>query len=175
MKSLVQFINESKEKPLYCEWEIKEYLDYCLQKWSDNMRYSNSILSGMDYYAKLSLVRQCEILFNILEKFSDDVTIHFYSKESEEDKKKYGGSYSPENVFSKAFSIVEKLVEIEDEYKDEAKKIDLQKEVAELKQRFEKFADDCNKKYHKKCDEMSNGECIGVDIPCGCECCTCAC
>ena len=60
MKSLVQFINESKEKPMYEEWEIHSYVDYMLNEWFKNNQNYVSILSATDVYSKRELVKNCE-------------------------------------------------------------------------------------------------------------------
>ena len=44
MKSLVQFINESKEKPMYDEWEIHSYVDYMLRAWFENNKIMHLLL-----------------------------------------------------------------------------------------------------------------------------------
>ena len=57
MKSLTQFINESKEKPMYEEWEIHSYVDYMLKEWFNNNQNYASILSATDIYNKKELVK----------------------------------------------------------------------------------------------------------------------
>ena len=66
MKSLTQFINESKEKPMYEEWEIHSYVDYMLSEWFKNNQNYTSILSATDVYSKRELVKNCEIALTLL-------------------------------------------------------------------------------------------------------------
>ena len=79
MKSLVQFINESKEKPMYEEWEIHSYVDYMLSEWFKNNQNYISILSATDSYSKRELVKNCEIAVTLLECLADAVKLHFVS------------------------------------------------------------------------------------------------
>ena len=67
MKSLVQFIAESKEKPMYEEWEIRSYVDYMFKAWFENNRNYASILDATDVYSKKELVKSSEIAVTLLE------------------------------------------------------------------------------------------------------------
>lgn len=177
MKTLTTLVNESKEKPLYDAWEMREYLEYCVNRWMENTNRFCNILTSCDYWSKLGILRHCELLFNILEKFSDEVPMIFYDRSSEEDKKKYSGvMYGPHCVFVRAFAVLQKLVEVEDPWnnnsnvKTSTNTPDLKSELADLKTRYNSFADDCNKKWKAEFDKKSsNMKCEA--IPCGCDCC----
>ena len=66
MKSLVQFINESKEKPMYSEWDIHSYVDYMLEAWFRNNQNYVNILNATDTYVKIDLVKNCEIAVTLI-------------------------------------------------------------------------------------------------------------
>lgn len=169
MKNLNEFITESKDKPLYGEYDIKQYLDYCIQKWIQRINGYNYIFTDISQYTKVELCRQCEIVLNIIEKFASDINLHFYNAESKEDKKKYcAGGY--ENAVYTAFKVIEKVLEV-DTPDDNNTKVDIDAEIKELKTRFEKLVNDCNKKYKDYIDNLKpENVADGCAIPCTCDC-----
>lgn len=173
MKSLVQFINESKEKPMYYEWEIHSYVDYMLNTWLENNKNYASILSATDVYSRKELVKSCEIAVTLLECLADVVKLHFVSAKDNNINYK---SYTSENTFYKVFKIIEAIisVEFEDDKQNELEKI-LKTEIKQLKERVDALVKNCNDKYNKWVEEqMQNNcdkECCSVCVPCeGCRC-----
>lgn len=174
MKSLTQFINESKEKPMYEEWEIHSYVDYMLKEWFNNNQNYASILSATDIYNKKELVKSCEIAVTLLECLADVVKLHFVSVKDNSNKHR---SYSCENAFYKTFKVIEAIVsiEFEDDKQNELEKI-LKTEIEQLKERVDKLVKNCNDKYDKWLEEQKanhcDNDCCSVCVPC--DCCGCA-
>lgn len=177
MKSLVQFINESKEKPMYGEWEIHSYVDYMLSEWFKNNQNYTSILSATDVYSKRELVKNCEIAVTLLECLADAVKLHFVSAK---DNKNKHISYTCENAFYKAFKVVEAIVSIkfEDDNKNELEE-NLKIEIEQLKERVDTLVNNCNDKYNKWLEEQNKlnncDNCLSNSICVPCECCRCSC
>lgn len=175
MKSLVQFITESKEKPMYEEWEIHSYVDYMLRAWFENNKNYASILAATDVYNKKELVKSCEIAVTLLECLADAVKLHFVSAK---DNKNKHISYTCENTFYKAFNVIEAIVsvEFEDDKQNELEKI-LKVEIEQLKERVNTLVKNCNDKYNKWLEEQKqnncDNDCCSVCVPC--DCCGCAC
>ena len=174
MKSLVQFITESKEKPMYEEWEIHSYVDYMLRAWFENNKNYASILAATDVYNKKELVKSCEIAVTLLECLADAVKLHFVSAK---DNKNKHISYTCENTFYKAFNVIEAIVsvEFEDDKQNELEKI-LKVEIEQLKERVNTLVKNCNDKYNKWLEEQKqnncDNDCCSVCVPC--DCCGCA-
>ena len=178
MKKLTETINESKIKNLFIpEYDVRTYLDFMLNKWLEATKSWN-VLTGIDAYTKIALLRQCEVLMYILEKFSDDLLLHFTSEEPKKDDKGtyvYEYCYSFEDRVAKAFHVIMKVMEIETPKPANFEKgDDMDGEIAELKSRFKDLTDKCNKKWHDKFDK-NNASTIGVAVPCGDACCDCCC
>lgn len=177
MKSLVQFINESKEKPMYEEWEIHSYVDFMLSEWFKNNQNYTSILSATDIYSKRELVKNCEIAVTLLECLADAVKLHFVSAK---DNKNKHISYTCENAFYKAFKVVEAIVSIkfEDDNKNEGEE-NLKTEIEQLKERVDTLVNNCNDKYNKWLEEQNKlnncDNCLSNSICVPCECCRCSC
>lgn len=175
MKSLVQFITESKEKPMYEEWEIHSYVDYMLRAWFENNKNYASILAATDVYNKKELVKSCEIAVTLLECLADAVKLHFASAK---DNKNKHISYTPENAFYKSFKAIEAIasIEFEDDKQNELEKI-LKVEIEQLKKRVDTLVKNCNDKYNKWLEEQKqnncDNDCCSVCVPC--DCCGCAC
>lgn len=175
MKSLVQFITESKEKPMYEEWEIHSYVDYMLRAWFENNKDYASILAATDVYNKKELVKNCEIAVTLLECLADAVKLHFVSTK---DNKNKHISYTCENTFYKAFNVIEAIasIEFEDDKQNELEKI-LKVEIEQLKKRVDTLVKNCNDKYNKWLEEQKqnncDNDCCSVCVPC--DCCGCAC
>ena len=175
MKSLVQFINESKEKPMYDEWEIHSYVDYMLSAWFENNKNYAFILSATDTYSKKELVKNCEIVVTLLECLADVVKLHFVSAKDNSIKYKL---HTTENAFYKAFKVIEALVsmEFEEDKQNELEKI-LKNEIKQLKERVDTLVKNCNDKYNKWVEEREknncDNECCSICVPC--ECCRCSC
>ena len=174
MKSLVQFINESKEKPMYDEWEIHSYVDYMLRAWFENNRNYASVLAAADVYSRKELVKSCEIAITLLECLADVVKLHFVSAKKNNNNHI---SYSCENAFYKAFKVIEAIISVEfEDEKDELEKT-LKTEIKQLKERVDALVKNCNEKYDKWLEEQKqnncDSECCSVCVPC--DCCKCAC
>lgn len=175
MKSLVQFINESKEKPMYDEWEIHSYVDYMLRAWFENNKNYTSILAAADIYSRKELVKSCEIAVTLLECLADVVKLHFVS--AKKNNSNYI-SYSCENAFYKSFKVIEAIVslEFEDDKQNELEET-LKTEIKQLKERVDTLVKNCNEKYDKWLEEQKqnncDNECCSVCVPC--DCCKCAC
>lgn len=175
MKSLVQFITESKEKPMYEEWEIHSYVDYMLRAWFENNKNYASILAATDVYNKKELVKNCEIAVTLLECLADAVKLHFVSAK---DNKNKHISYTPENAFYKSFKAIEAIasIEFEDDKQNELEKI-LKVEIEQLKKRVDTLVKNCNDKYNKWLEEQKqnncDNDCCSVCVPCDCCGCTC--
>ena len=178
MKSLVQFINESKEKPMYEEWEIHSYVDYMLSEWFKNNQNYASILSATDVYSKRELVKNCEIAVTLLECLADAVKLHFVSAK---DNKNKHFSYTSENSFYKAFKVIEAIISVEIEDNKQNKEIEeiLKEEVKQLKERVYALVNNCNDKYNKWLEEQNElnncDNCLSNSICVPCECCRCSC
>lgn len=175
MKSLVQFITESKEKPMYEEWEIHSYVDYMLRAWFENNKNYASVLAATDVYNKKELVKSCEIAITLLECLADVVKLHFVSAKDNSIKHI---SYTTENAFYKSFKAIEAIasIEFEDDKQDELEKI-LKVEIKQLKERVNTLVKNCNDKYNKWLEEQKqnncDNDCCSVCVPC--DCCGCAC
>lgn len=173
MINLQEFIiTESKPKGVeFVDYDIKVYLDACINKWLENMHYTNVLTSGIDNYSKLNLCRQCEIILHIFDLFADDIDLHFYSALSEEDRQKYY-AYSKENSIYNVFKVIEKLLEVEVENPKAglADGESIEEELSDLKKRFESLVKKCNDKWIAKTKENSKVG-IGCPVPCSCDCC----
>lgn len=172
MKSLVQFIAESKEKPMYEEWEIHSYVDYMFKAWFENNRNYASILDATDVYSKKELVKSCEIAVTLLECLADVVKLHFVSAKDNNIK---NNSYTSENVFYEAFKVIEAIVNVEFE-NDELEKI-IKTEIEQLKERVDSLVKNCNEKYNRWLEKQKqnncNNDCCSICVPCDCCGCTC--
>lgn len=173
MKSLVQFINESKENPMYTEWDIHSYVDYMLEAWFRNNQNYVNILNATDNYVKIDLVKSCEIIVTLLESLADVVKLHFVSAR---DNKVNYEVHTSENAFYKAFKVVEAIVsvEFEDDKQNKLEKI-LKTEIEQLKERVDALVKNCNDKYNKWVEEHKqnncDNECCSVCVPYeGCRC-----
>ena len=177
MKSLVQFINESKEKPMYEEWEIHSYVDYMLRAWFENNKNYASILAATDVYNKKELVKSCEIAVTLLECLADAVKLHFVSAKNNKNK---NISYTCENTFYKAFNVIEAIISIkfeDDDKNDLEENLKLKIEIEQLKKRVDTLVNNCNDKYNKWIEEQNKlnncvKDCCSVCVPC--DCCGCA-
>lgn len=173
MKSLVQFINESKENPMYTEWDIHSYVDYMLKAWFENNQNYVNILNATDNYVKLDLVKSCEIVVTLLESLADVVKLHFVSAR---DNKVNYEFHTSENAFYKTFKVIEAIVsvEFEDDKQNKLEKI-LKTEIEQLKERVDALVKNCNDKYNKWAEEHKqnncDNECCSVCVPYeGCRC-----
>ena len=173
MKSLVQFINESKENPMYTEWDIHSYVDYMLKAWFENNQNYVNILNATDNYVKIDLVKSCEIVVTLLESLADVVKLHFVSAR---DNKVNYEVHTSENAFYKAFKVIEAIVSIEfkDDKQNKLEKI-LKTEIEQLKERVDSLVKNCNDKYNKWTEEQKqnncDNECCSVCVPYeGCRC-----
>lgn len=186
MKSLVQFINESKGKPMYEEWEIHSYVDYMLEAWFRNNKNYANILNATDICVKRNLVKNCEIAVTLLECLADAVKLHFVS--ARDKKNKFVETQTRENAFYKVFKVVEAIANIDFEecfkYDDEDEiKKSIKEGIQNLKERIDILVKTCNEKYdrwveelteeNKKCIADSNSCCTPVCI--SCDCCNCDC
>lgn len=173
MKSLVQFINESKENPMYTEWDIHSYVDYMLKAWFENNQNYVNILNATDNYVKIDLVKSCEIAVTLLESLADVVKLHFVSAR---DNKVNYEVHTSENAFYKAFKVIEAIVSVEfkDDKQNKLEKI-LKTEIEQLKERVDSLVKNCNDKYNKWAEEQKqnncDNECCSVCVPYeGCRC-----
>ena len=176
MKSLVQFINESKEKPMYSEWDIHSYVDYMLEAWFKNNQNYVCILNATDTYNKIDLVKNCEIIVTLLECLADVVKLHFVS--ARENKVDYEIQTS-ENAFYKAFKVIEAIVSLDFKDDNKNKAEELKEEVKQLKERVDNLIKNCNEKYEKWVKELNKtntgDSCLSNSICVPCDCCRCAC
>ena len=176
MKSLVQFINESKEKPMYSEWDIHSYVDYMLEAWFRNNQNYVNILNATDTYVKIDLVKNCEIAVTLLECLADVIKLHFVS--ARDNKIDYEIQTS-ENAFYKAFKVIEAIVSLE--FKDNNQNLaeELKEEVKQLKERVDTLIKNCNEKYEKWVEELNKtnagDSCLSHAVCLPCDCCGCAC
>ena len=176
MKSLVQFINESKEKPMYSEWDIHSYVDYMLEAWFRNNQNYVNILNATDTYVKIDLVKNCEIAVTLLECLADVVKLHFVS--ARDNKIDYEIQTS-ENAFYKAFKVIEAIVSLDFKDNNQNKAEELKEEVKQLKERVDTLIKNCNEKYEKWVEELNKTKtgdsCLSNSICLPCDCCGCAC
>ena len=176
MKSLVQFINESKEKPMYSEWDIHSYVDYMLEAWFRNNQNYVNILNAADTYVKIDLVKNCEIAVTLLECLADVVKLHFVS--ARDNKIDYEIQTS-ENAFYKAFKVIGAIVSIEFKDNNQNKAEELKEEVKQLKERVDTLIKNCNEKYEKWVEELNKTKtgdsCLSNSVCLPCDCCGCAC
>lgn len=176
MKSLVQFINESKEKPMYSEWDIHSYVDYMLEAWFRNNQNYVNILNATDTYVKIDLVKNCEIAVTLLECLADVVKLHFVS--ARDNKIDYGIQTS-ENAFYKAFKAIEAIVSLEFKDNNQNMEEELKEEVKQLKERVDTLIKNCNEKYEKWVEELNKtktgDKCLSNSVCIPCDCCGCAC
>ena len=172
MKNIVSYINESKEKPLYTDYDIHRYINIMIEHWINDMRDYNVILSGVNVFSKIELCRRCEIILDILESVSDVVHLHFIDAASEEDQKNYEYC-TPENMFYRAFSIINAIVGVKsvDVGANKEEESLLKSEIAELSQRVEKLVKDCNAKFKKSYQENKEKNKNTAGIGCPTECC----
>ena len=91
---------------------------------------------------------------------------------SEEDKRNYEYC-TPENMFYRAFNIINAIVAVKsvDVYDDKEGEASWKSEIAELSQRIEKLVKDCNAKFKKYCEENKNNNKNGIAVECPTECC----
>ena len=173
MKSLVQFINESKEKPMYSEWDIHSYVDYMLEAWFRNNQNYVNILNATDTCVKIDLVKNCEIAVTLLECLADVVKLHFVS--ARDNKIDYEIQTS-ENAFYKAFKVIEAIVSLDFKDNNQNKAEELKEEV---KQRVDTLIKNCNEKYEKWVEELNKtntgDSCLSNSVCLPCDCCGCAC
>ena len=143
-----------------------------IEHWINDMRDYNVILSGVNVFSKIELCRRCEIILDILESVADVVHLHFIDAASEEDKRNYEYC-TPENMFYRAFSIINAIVSVKSVDVDANKESEslLKSEIAELSQRVEKLVKDCNAKFKKYCEENKNNNKNGIAVECPTECC----
>lgn len=171
MKNIVSYINESKEKPLYTDYDIHRYINIMIEHWMNDMRDYNVILSGVNVFSKIELCRRCEIILDILESVADIVHLHFVDAASEEDKRNYEYCTS-ENTFYRAFNIINAIVAVKSIDVDANKEGEAswKSEIAELSQRVEKLVKNCNAKFKKYYEENKNKnqECAGIGCPTEC-------
>ena len=176
MKSLVQFINESKEKPMYSEWDIHSYVDYMLEAWFRNNQNYVNILNATDTYVKIDLVKNCEIAVTLLECLADVVKLHFVS--ARDNKIDYEIQTS-ENAFYKAFKVIEAIVSLEFKDNNQNNVEELKEEVKQLKERVDTLIKNCNEKYEKWVEELNKTKtgdsCLSNSVCLPCDCCGCAC
>ena len=176
MKSLVQFINESKEKPMYSEWDIHSYVDYMLEAWFRNNQNYVNILNATDTCVKIDLVKKCEIVVTLLECLADVVKLHFVS--ARDNKIDYEKQTS-ENAFYKAFKVIEAIVSLDFKDNNQNKAEELKEEVKQLKERVDTLINNCNKKYEKWIEELNKTKtddiCLSNSVCLPCDCCGCAC
>lgn len=176
MKSLVQFINESKEKPMYSEWDIHSYVDYMLEAWFRNNQNYVNILNATDTYVKIDLVKNCEIAVTLLECLADVVKLHFVS--ARDNKIDYEIQTS-ENAFYKAFKVIEAIVSLDFKDNNQNKAEELKEEVKQLKERVDALIKNCNEKYEKWVEELNKTKtgdsCLSNSVCLPCDCCGCAC
>lgn len=176
MKSLVQFINESKEKPMYSEWDIHSYVDYMLEAWFRNNQNYVNILNATDTYVKIDLVKNCEIAVTLLECLADVVKLHFVS--ARDNKIDYEIQTS-ENAFYKAFKVIEAIVSLDFKDNNQNKAEELKEEVKQLKERVDTLIKNCNEKYEKWVEELNKTKtgdsCLSNSVCLPCDCCGCAC
>ena len=176
MKSLVQFINESKEKPMYSEWDIHSYVDYMLEAWFRNNQNYVNILNATDTYVKIDLVKNCEIAVTLLECLADVVKLHFVS--ARDNKIDYEIQTS-ENAFYKAFKVIEAIVSLEFKDNNQNNVEELKEEVKQLKERVDTLIKNCNEKYEKWVEELNKSKtddsCLSNSVCLPCDCCGCAC
>lgn len=181
MRNIVEYINESKDKPLYTDYDIHRYIGVMIDTWVQDMRNANIISAGNSTYAKIDLCRKAEIMLTLLECVSDVVQLHFMDAASIEDKKKFE-FFTAENVFYRAFKIIETIANMkcDDDVQDEDKK--LKGEIKELSDRMHKLVTDCNAKYKKYVEDnqKNNKECcndggIACGCPVPCDCCSSTC
>ena len=176
MKSLVQFISESKEKPMYSEWDIHSYVDYMLEAWFRNNQNYVNILNATDIYTKTELVKNCEIAVTLLECLADVVKLHFVS--ARDNKIDYEIQTS-ENAFYKAFKVIEAIVSLDFKDNNQNKAEELKEEVKQLKERVDTLIKNCNEKYEKWVEELNKtntgDSCLSNSVCLPCDCCGCAC
>ena len=176
MKSLVQFINESKEKPMYSEWDIHSYVDYMLEAWFRNNQNYVNILNATDTYVKIDLVKNCEIAVTLLECLADVVKLHFVS--ARDNKIDYEIQTS-ENAFYKAFKVIEAIVSLDFKDNNQNKAEELKEEVKQLKERVDTLIKNCNEKYEKWVEELNktktDDSCLSNSVCLPCDCCGWAC
>ena len=176
MKSLAQFINESKEKPMYSEWDIHSYVDYMLEAWFRNNQNYVNILNATDTYVKIDLVKNCEIAVTLLECLADVVKLHFVS--ARDNKIDYEIQTS-ENAFYKAFKVIEAIVSLDFKDNNQNKVEELKEEVKQLKERVDTLIKNCNEKYEKWVEELNKSKtddsCLSNSVCLPCDCCGCAC
>ena len=176
MKSLIQFINESKEKPMYSEYEIHKYISYMLDIWYKNNQNYLSILYASDILNKRCLLKECEIALTLLESLADVVKLHFVSAKEHNNNHI---SYSCENAFYKAFKVIEAIISVEfEDEKDELEKT-LKTEIKQLKERVDALVKNCNEKYDKWVEELNKTKtddiCLSNSVCVPCDCCGYAC
>ena len=176
MKSLVQFKNESKEKPIYSEWDIHSYVDYMLEAWFRNNQNYVNILNATDTCVKIDLVKNCEIAVTLLECLADVVKLHFVS--ARDNKIDYEIQTS-ENAFYKAFKVIEAIVSLDFKDNNQNKAEELKEEVKQLKERVDILIKNCNEKYEKWVEELNktktDDSCLSNSVCLPCDCCGCAC
>ena len=98
--------------------------------------------------------------------------MHFIDAASEEDKRNYEYC-TPENMFYRAFSIINAIVSVKSVDVDTNKENEslLKSEIAELSQRVEKLVKDCNAKFKKYCEENKCKSTENIGVGCPTECC----
>lgn len=177
MKNLNKYINESKEQPLYSEYDIKDYFYMCLDRWLQNIGKYN--IRDISDYSKVDMCKQCEIILCLIEKFSDDIHLHFYNYESEEERKKYNSYFTTEDSLIRVFKIITQLCKIQlSDIKGNSCKVDIDAEVKELNDRLNTLVQKCNNKYHKWYEEAYKGNgtaelCYGTPVCMDSDCCKC--
>lgn len=178
MKSLIQFINESKEKPMYSEYEIHNYISYMLDIWYKNNQNYLSILYASDILNKRCLLKECEIALTLLESLADVVKLHFVSARDKNKRDKYE-DHTSEDSFYRVFKIIEAIASVEFNDFNEPLEKEIREELKDLKERINILVKNCNDKYDKWVEEQNinkitnNYSKSSICVPCDCCGCTC--
>lgn len=171
MKSIENIINEKKVENFFDPHiDVKEYIDAMIDKWLLNVQ-SYNILAIYNDYDKLSLLRKCETIIYLLDKFSDDIKIHFipYDDNSNDLKNVYYG-YDLSTRLISAFNVIFKLTEI-DTYDNTSPLKDgesIKDTVEDIKTKFYNLIDKYNKKYHEYIEKNNISDCSCCDCCCKC-------
>ena len=177
MKNLKEFlISESKQKPLYDDYDVRCYIERMLCQWVESMRGYDLIFAGTDLYAKKNLCRKTEVIISIIEALSS--IVHFYFRS--EDDEKYNGCTLIEDDIVRAFRVIEAVINMKvDTHNkvDSENDIDINKEISDLHDRVAKLVDKCNKEYKSWKEQMNKEDydkcgCCASDSCCEVPCCS---
>lgn len=169
MKHLDNFINEAKiENLMNPNIDIRPYVNCMLETWLKSVN-SWTITSLGDGYNKIALCRKCAELVYLLDKFSDDITIHFVKADKDANKKNCYDYYSIGDRLYKAFEVITGVLESGDDV-TVGEEGSLQDTIEALNKDFTALVKKYNKKYNEKLDN-AKGEAVPVPVPCDCECC----